>query len=131
MQCKPVGSLPSGPNWRYELKLDGYRAEAIKTAAGIHLISRNQMDLSPAYPEIIDALAKLPMRQGVLDGEIVAVDAAGRPSFQALQHAAAPGRNPRPIYYFAFDLLNLDGKSLLSLPLLDRKRVAATWFVMP
>ena len=89
----------------------------------MRLISRTRKDLSAAYPEIVAAVAQLPLRQGVLDGEIVAVAAAGNPSFQALQHAGGPGRNPRPIYYFAFDLLNLEGKSLLSLRLLDRKRL--------
>lgn len=123
MQCKLLRSLPSGPDWRYELKLDGYRAEGIKTPDGVRLISRNQKDLSAAYPEVTDAVGQLPLRQGVLDGEIVAVESAGRPSFQGLQHAGPVGDSPRPIFYFVFDVLNLEGKSLVSLPLLDRKRL--------
>jgi bifunctional non-homologous end joining protein LigD len=123
MQAKPVDQLPVGEQWRYELKLDGYRALAIKTAAGVKLISRNENDLSAVYPEIVAGVRLLPLRQGVLDGEIVAVDEAGRPSFQMLQHLGSPGRNSRPILYFAFDLLNLDGRSLLSLPLAERKRL--------
>src|SRR4051794_19496377 len=122
MQCKLVRSLPAGEGWRYELKLDGYRAEAIKTAAGVRLISRNQKDLSAAYPEIVAAVRQLPMHAGVLDGEIVAIDANGRPSFQGLQPLGRSGRALRPVYYFAFDLLNLDGKALLRLPLLERKQ---------
>jgi ATP-dependent DNA ligase len=63
------------------------------------------------------------MKEGVLDGEIVAVDGAGKPSFQRLQHLARFGRMARPILYFAFDLLNLNGKDLISLPLVERKRL--------
>jgi bifunctional non-homologous end joining protein LigD len=63
------------------------------------------------------------MAEGVVDGEIVAVDSDGKPSFQALQHAAAPRRGVRPIYFFAFNLLNLDRKDLTSLSLLERKRL--------
>jgi hypothetical protein len=70
----------------------------------------------------VECVRLLPLREGVLDGEIVAVDEAGRPSFQLLQHLGSPGRKSRPILYFAFDLLNLDGKSSLSLPLAERKR---------
>ena len=122
MKAKRVDCLPSGEQWRYELKLDGYRAEAIKTSTGVRLISRNEKDLSSDYPEIVEDIRRLPMRQGVLDGEIVAVDASGKPFFQKLQHLGKPGHTSRPILYFAFDILNLEGKPLLSLPLLERKR---------
>lgn len=123
MQCKPVKCLPSGEQWRYELKLDGYRALAIKPATSIQLLSRNRNDLSRQFPEIVNALELLPLREGVVDGEILAVDALGKPSFQALQHLARPGRKPRRILYFAFDLLNWEGKSLLKLSLVERKRL--------
>jgi bifunctional non-homologous end joining protein LigD len=123
MQCKLVDRLPSGDQWRYELKLDGYRAEAIKTSAGVRLISRNQKDLSTAYPEIVEAFERLPIREGVFDGEIVAVDPSGKPSFQQLQHLGQPGREGPPLFYFAFDLLNLEGKALLSLPLVERRQL--------
>ena len=86
MLCESVEQPPQGHEWRYELKLDGYRALAIKTVAGVKLISRNENDLSSDYPEIVASLRLLPLRQGVMDGEIVAVDEAGRPSFQMLQH---------------------------------------------
>src|SRR5262249_3985945 len=109
MKCKLVDRLPAGEQWRYELKLDGYRALVIKSRAGVRLISRNKKTLSNDYPEIVEAVQTLPLSKGVLDGEIVAVDETGKPSFQALQHAATPRRTPRPIYYFAFDLLNLEG----------------------
>jgi bifunctional non-homologous end joining protein LigD len=77
--------------------------------------------LSGDYPEIVNGVNRLPMREGTLDGEIVALDESGRPSFQDLQHVRAPGRRSRPIVYYAFDLLDLDKKVLLSLPLSERK----------
>lgn len=128
MQCKIVDRLPVGEEWRYELKLDGYRAEAVKTAAGVRLISRNQKDLTGDYPELVEAVQALGMREGVLDGEIVAVDASGRPSFQTLQHLGHFGREHRPVFYFAFDLLNLESKSPLALPLVERKELLARTF---
>ena len=123
MQCKLVGRLPVGEQWAYELKLDGYRALAIKDAAGVKLMSRNKKDFTGDYPEIVEGVRHLSMREGTLDGEIVALDESGRPSFQNLQHAGAPGRKPRRILFFAFDLLNLERKVSLSLPLSERKRI--------
>jgi bifunctional non-homologous end joining protein LigD len=123
MKCKLVGSLPSGGDWLYELKFDGYRALAIKTGKTVKLLSRNKKDFTSSYPEIVEAVRTLPLREGVIDGEIVALDASGKPSFQALQHASAPGRAPRSICFYAFDLLNWKGKDLTSLPLTRRKQL--------
>jgi bifunctional non-homologous end joining protein LigD len=124
MQAKLVDRLPAGDQWRYELKLDGYRAIAIKTGSGARLISRNEKDLSGDYPELVDAVRQLPLREGVLDGEVVVLDEEGKPSFQALQNV---GRSKRErLIYFAFDLLNLESKSLLSLPLVERARLLAS-----
>src|SRR5436190_19732859 len=80
------GDLPVGAEWTYEVKWDGYRALAIKDGAGVQLVSRNQKDLTAEYAAIVAALRGLPASSFVLDGEIVALDAEGRPSFQALQH---------------------------------------------
>jgi bifunctional non-homologous end joining protein LigD len=114
MQAKLVDHLPVGEQCRYELKLDGYRVIAIKLASGVKLISRHEKDLSGDYPELVQALSLIPIREGALDGEVVVLDESGKPSFQALQHL---GRTKRErLLYFAFDLLNLHGKSLLSLP---------------
>jgi bifunctional non-homologous end joining protein LigD len=123
MQAKLVDRVPVGEQWRYELKLDGYRALAIKTANGAKLISRNEKELSRNYPKLVDAVRLIPFREGVLDGEIVAVDAAGKPSFQALQHQSRLERDRYSVFFFVFDLLNLEGKALLSLSLLERKRL--------
>jgi len=120
MKCRLVRDTPSGGNWIYELKFDGIRAIAIKDKASVRLYSRLNNDLSTRFPEVVCALQKLPCDRAVLDGEIVALDEAGRSSFQLLQSAHQPGRRP-PIHYYVFDLLNLEGVELKSLPLTRRK----------
>jgi ATP-dependent DNA ligase len=75
--------LPEGPEWLYELKLDGYRTITAKTDGRVHLWSRNENDFVGRYPSIAKALTKL-RDQTVLDGEIVALDESGKPSFNAL-----------------------------------------------
>src|SRR6266852_5027463 len=79
-------TLPTGPDWTYEVKWDGYRALAIKDGARVRLLSRNQKDLTGDYPAIVAAVTAIPATSFVLDGEIVALGSDGRPSFQALQH---------------------------------------------
>jgi ATP-dependent DNA ligase len=76
--------LPEGPDWLYELKLDGYRAIGAKPAGRAHPWSRNEKDFGPGFPNIANALANLP-DNSVVDGEIVALDESGKPSFSALQ----------------------------------------------
>ena len=119
MAAALVDALPSGDEWLYEAKFDGYRAIAIKDGRGSRLLSRRGNDLSKDYPAVVTAVAALPARSAVVDGEIVAFDADGRPSFQVLQHRAASGA---AIRYFSFDLLHLDGEDLSALPLAERRR---------
>ena len=97
--------LPAGENWLYELKIDGYRSIAFKTGGKVRLRSRNDKDFSAAYPGIVRALSGLP-DETVIDGEIVALDDAGRPSFNTLQNL---GSNKVPILYYIFDLMVLEG----------------------
>ena len=85
MLLLPGETLPEGPNWIYELKLDGYRALAIKTGRKVQLRSRNDNDFTGKYPLIVKALAALP-DETVIDGELVALDGSGRPSFNTLQN---------------------------------------------
>ncbi|MHC1764923.1 MAG: non-homologous end-joining DNA ligase [Verrucomicrobiia bacterium] len=121
MQCKLVHVLPEGSDWIYELKFDGFRALALKTGPTVRILSRNRRNLSSKFPEIVEAVRALPLQDGVIDGEIVALDAAGRPSFQDLQHAGRPGFTARPICFYAFDFLNREGEELTHLPLARRK----------
>ena len=122
MKAKLVEKPPATGDWIYELKFDGIRLIAIKDRGKVSLLSRNQNDLSARFPEIVDAVKNLPADECVLDGEVVALDEEGRSSFQLLQAREMEGRKS-PIYFYAFDLLQLDGKSLVSLPLEARKNV--------
>ena len=98
--------LPEGAEWLYELKLDRYRALAIKRGGKVHLQSRNNNDFNARYPRIVKALANLP-DETVIDGELVALDEGGRPSFNSLQNYDSAGA---PLHFFIFDVLILKGK---------------------
>ena len=124
MKAKLVDAPPGHGDWVYELKFDGFRAIAIKIDKKASLFSRNEKKLDERFPEIADAVKQLPMRECVLDGEIVALDQEGRSSFQLLQALEMEGRKA-PLRFYVFDLLQLDGKSLMQLPLAQRKEALA------
>ena len=112
----------------FELKLDGYRVLAARDGTP-RLLSRNGNDLSATFPEVVRAVRALPLERLLLDGEVVALDDSGRPSFQRLQqrgrlrrpldirHAAVQ----YPVTFFAFDLLAFEDFDLRPLPLSTRK----------
>jgi ATP-dependent DNA ligase len=101
MECLAVAKLPEGAQWVWEIKLDGYRAIAVRSGGAVDLFSRRQKSLSKKFPYIVEALAGLPA-QTVLDGELVALDDNGRPEFNLLQNfRGAASRN----HYYIFDLL--------------------------
>lgn len=117
MTVKPVSQLPEGEEWEYEAKLDGYRGLLLCEGNTVQIRSRNDKDLTRSYPSIVRAAAKMPVRRASIDGEIVALDQAGRPSFQELQH---PSR-AHLIVFFAFDVLHLDDRDLRKRPLQERR----------
>ena len=100
----------------YQLKLDGYRAIAFKTGGIVHLRSRNDNDFTHRYPAVVRGLSKMP-NETVLDGEVVALDDNGRPSFNALQNFT-PGTS---IVYYVFDVLVLDGRDVMADTLEERQ----------
>lgn len=108
------------PDWLFEIKWDGYRAIAETGGQGLRLYSRNGLSFLDAYADVTDALRKM-KRKAVLDGEIVALDAEGRPDFQLLQQANQ--EQATHVVYYVFDLLELDGKDLTDLPLVQRKKL--------
>src|SRR5947207_4999945 len=122
MKTKLVETSPATGDWIYELKFDGIRLIGVKRDDKISLLSRNENELTKRFPEIVEAIKALPARECVIDGEVVALDEEGRSSFQLLQAREMEGRKSS-VYFYAFDLLQLDGESLLSLPLGARKNV--------
>ena len=111
--------LPEGPDWAYEIKLDGYRALAFKTGGKLQLRSRNDNDFALRYPSIAKALASLPDDTAV-DGEIVALDAEGKPSFNALQNY---GSSKADLIFYVFDVMVLAGKDVMGEPLRQRREL--------
>lgn len=126
MLLQATSNLPEGDAWTYELKLDGYRAIAIKTNGLVQLRSRNNKDFSRRYPTVAAALSDLP-DETVIDGEIAALDESGRPSFNALQNY---GTSNVPIFYYVFDVPVLAGQDLRSEPL-DKRRDLLRRRVLP
>lgn len=118
MKARLTDAFPASGDWRVEIKLDGIRAVAVLAEGKTRLYSRNRLDLGGRFPEIVSALQDLALRAAVLDGEVVALDAKGRSSFQLLQQR---GKSSAPLFYYLFDLLQLDGKDLKGAPLEARR----------
>jgi bifunctional non-homologous end joining protein LigD len=119
MLCLAVEKLPEGPVWEYEVKLDGYRAIGVRTKTDVELWSRNKRDFSRRFRNVARALGALPV-ETVLDGEIVAVNGDGRPSFSSLQNF---GDGAAAILFYAFDAPLLAGADLRSKPLATRREM--------
>jgi DNA ligase D-like protein (predicted ligase) len=119
MECLAVATLPDGPDWVYEIKLDGYRALAIHSKGKLSLCSRRRKSFNSQYRYIFDALRDLP-ENTVVDGEIVALDDTGRPDFNFLQHSKSQARR---ICYFVFDILICQNRDLTQLPLVERREI--------
>jgi bifunctional non-homologous end joining protein LigD len=137
MLATPVDEPFDGTDWLFEIKWDGYRAIAFIENGKVRLVSRNQNELTPRYPELKDLPKSVKAKTAILDGEVVALDDEGRASFSLMQQRTGfrPGgrravvRADVPVLYYAFDLLYLDGYDLRKLPLEDRKKKLASLLV--
>lgn len=126
-----AADLPSGDGWVYEIKWDGMRALAFVDGDRLRVQSANERDVTASWPELAGLPDALPATTALLDGELVATDADGRPSFGRLQqrmHITNPAEATRraaevPVVYVVFDLLHLDGHDLTALPFTDRRRL--------
>src|SRR6476646_1080355 len=116
MKARLVDAPPSGGDWSYELKFDGFRVCAVKDGRKISLVSRNGNEMRTRFPEVAEALKDFPADECVIDGEVVALDEKGRSSFQLLQGLEMEGHKA-PIVFYVFDLMQLNGRSLTGLPL--------------
>ena len=121
MKCRLLAEPPSGADWVYEIKFDGFRALALKGGRTVELLSRSNKSLTARFPTIAEALSRVSCREAIIDGEVVALDQEGRSSFQQLQMAEMPGQGSAHLCYYAFDLIQLDGRDLRALPLTGRK----------
>lgn len=115
---KSLEKPPTGPGWAHEVKFDGYRMQLRTVGGKATLLSRKGLDWSSKFPEIVAAGAKL--ADGIIDGEVVALDHTGAPDFAALQAAISEGKT-RNLVFFVFDQMFEGREDLRSLPLVDRK----------
>ena len=118
-------SVPTGNNWLHELKFDGYRALAFFENGKVRLISRNGNDWTKRFHTVAAALKTLPIKQAILDGEVVSLDKSGISSFQQLQNQMKRG-NDESLVEYLFDAPHLLGYDLTQTPLVERKQVLAS-----
>jgi len=119
MDCLPVTKLPEGPEWVYEIKLDGYRLEVVRNGRETVLYSRRRNELTKKFPYIAEAIAAVPSGT-VLDGELVALGSDGRPDFNLLQNFRSAEAQ---IIYYVFDILIHKDRDLTQLPFSERRRI--------
>jgi bifunctional non-homologous end joining protein LigD len=121
MKATAVTELPEGAQWIYEVKWDGYRALGLKHDGNVRLLSLKEKNLTNDFPAVAKAVRSIRADTALIDGEIVAVDSQGCPSFQALQNRASL-KHDWQIVYYAFDLLNFEGEDWTKKPLHERKQ---------
>lgn len=137
MLAESVEKPFDGAEWLFEIKWDGYRAIAFIADGKVRLVSRNQNDLTPRYPELKDMAKFIAAKTAILDGEVVALNEDGKASFSLMQQRTgfrpggrrAVGNANVPVLYYAFDLLYLDGYDWRRVPLEERKRKLASLVV--
>ena len=141
MLATPVDAAFTTPEWLFEVKWDGYRVEAVVRGGSARLWTRNRKDAATYFPDLAGPAGWMAARDAIVDGEVVALDDRGRPSFSLLQErtglrgleVATGRRRPEterrsaeeraaiPLVYWVFDLLHVGGRSLLGVPLIERK----------
>lgn len=121
--CLPISARvpPPGPGWLHEIKHDGFRIMACRDSAGVHLLTRQGHDFAARFPQIAAAVAALPARTCLIDGEAIVCDGAGLAVFDLVSQ----GELEPAAVLCAFDLLEVDGRDLRSLPIEHRKRTLA------
>jgi len=119
-----VDKPPAGDEWFHELKLDGYRLLGHLHGGEVRFWTRNQNDWTAKFPAVGKALKALRLKSAIFDGEIVALDPSGRASFQRLQQSINKGASAG-LHYHIFDLIYVEGFSLVKTPLRERKQVLA------
>ena len=122
MECLPVAKLPEGTVWTWEIKLDGWRMEVVKTGRTLTLYSRRAKVFNAQFPFIVRELEYHP-DDTVIDGELVALDEEGRPSFNLLQNYRSAESS---VIFYAFDVPIRDGNDLMRQPLSERRDVLAS-----
>ncbi len=125
MKATPATKPFRDEDWLYEVKWDGYRVEAVLRDGKVSLFTRNGNNAETYFPRLLTPPSWIDAREAIVDGEVVALDDDGRPDFSLLQERISAGRTgtPVPLVYQAFDLLFLDGRSLLDVPLEQRKKL--------
>jgi ATP-dependent DNA ligase len=117
---KLVDQPPDGPEWLHEIKFDGYRIHARLDRGAVRLLTRTGLDWTHKYPAIAASVASLPAREAYLDGELCGVRSDGSTSFSLIQNASDTG-NGDALVFFLFDILHLDGETIGTMPLTERK----------
>jgi bifunctional non-homologous end joining protein LigD len=117
-----VDAAPQGEDWLHEIKFDGYRMLCRVEGGKVRFISRNGLDWTGKLPELAQATAELPVKNAMLDGEVVSLKADGTSSFQTLQNGFERGATGDLVYY-AFDILHIDGRDVTRVPLEERKEI--------
>ena len=115
---------PDSGKWVHEIKFDGYRIQAELDRGKVKLLTRKGLNWTSKFPTVAAAIAKLPAKSALIDGEVVVEGDDGLSSFSLLQQDLKASRHDRMVLY-AFDLMHLDGADLKQLPLVSRKDALA------
>jgi bifunctional non-homologous end joining protein LigD len=118
--CTLTDTIPTGSNWLFEMKFDGYRTQIAISGAEVRVYTRNGHDWTEQFKVILEPLRTLTKGSVLLDGEIVAIDKAGRTNFSMLKTGIGAGI---PLKFYAFDIIEKDGEDLTALQLIDRKAI--------